>query len=147
MPYFAIGYRMSKQKSLRYPPYFLMFGRDPILQSRHQPLGEELLNEEATGAELQTFLSERGQMFKRVMPLAFCNLAIAQQRDKKRYSLVRGGGWDRPKATFKPGDYVLLKQQTKNCLLPSTRPHILRSRGHPESRCWRGGTRRDVTGK
>ena len=72
-----MGYRMSKHKSLGYSPYFLMFGRDPILQSRHQPLGEELLNAEATVAELQTFLSERGQLFKCVMRLAFRNLAIA----------------------------------------------------------------------
>ena len=77
LPYVAMGYRMSKQKSLGNSPYFLTFGRDPILQSRHQPLGEELLNTEATVAELQTFLSERGQLFKRVMPLAFRNQAIA----------------------------------------------------------------------
>ena len=31
LPYVAMGYRMSKQKSLGYSPYFLMFGRDPIL--------------------------------------------------------------------------------------------------------------------
>ena len=60
------------------------------------------------------------------MPLAFRNLAIAEQRDKQWYSLVRGGGWDHPKATFTPGDYVLLKQQTKNCLLSPARPYILR---------------------
>ena len=75
---------------------------------------------------MQTFVSERGQLFKRVMPLAFRNLAIAQQRDKERYSLVRGKGWDRPKAKFQPSDYVLLKQHTKNCMLPLARPHILR---------------------
>ena len=60
------------------------------------------------------------------MPLAFCNLAIAQQRDRERHQLVRGGGWDRPKANFQPGDYVLLKQKQKNCLQPPARPHILR---------------------
>ena len=38
LPYVAMGYRMSKRKSLGYSPYFLMSGRDPILQSRHQPL-------------------------------------------------------------------------------------------------------------
>ena len=54
-----------------------MFGRDPILQSRHQPMAEEPLNQEATAAQLQLFLSERGQLFKRVMQLAFRNLAIA----------------------------------------------------------------------
>ena len=33
-----------------------------------------------------------GQTFKRVMPLAMRNLAIAQQRDVERYRHVRGGG-------------------------------------------------------
>ena len=28
LPYIAMGYRMSKQKSIGYSPYFLMFGRD-----------------------------------------------------------------------------------------------------------------------
>ena len=56
----------------------------------------------------------RGEAFKRVMPLAMRNLAIAQQRDKERHRLVRGGGWDRPKATFQPGDYVMIKEVTKN---------------------------------
>ena len=34
LPYVAMGYRMSKQKSSGYSPYFLMFGRDPIIRSR-----------------------------------------------------------------------------------------------------------------
>ena len=44
LPYIAMGYRMTKQKSLGYSPYFLMFGRDPIFQSRHQPVCEEELD-------------------------------------------------------------------------------------------------------
>ena len=52
------------------------------------------------------------------MPLAMRNLAIAQQRDVERYRHVRGGGWDRPKSTFIPGDYVMLKQETKHTLEP-----------------------------
>ena len=83
-----------------------MFGRDPILQSR---LLGEALTIDPTEEELSVFLNERGEAFKRVMPLAMRNLAIAQQRDKERYRLVRGGGWDRPKATFQPGDYVMIR--------------------------------------
>ena len=75
---------------------------------------------------MQLFLSERGQMFRRVMPLAFRNLAIAQQQDIKRYRLVGGRGWDRPKANFQPGDYILLRQKKKDCLQRPARPHILR---------------------
>ena len=44
LPYIAIGYRMTKQKSLGYTHYFLMFGRDPIFQSRHQRECEEELD-------------------------------------------------------------------------------------------------------
>ena len=76
--------------------------------------------------QLQVFLSERGQAFKRVMPLAMRNLAIAQQRDKEGYRLVRGGGWDKPKATFTPRDYVFLKQKTNNTQDAPARPHVLR---------------------
>ena len=113
LPYVAMGYRMSKQKSSGYSPYFLMFGRDPIIQSRLQKLQKEELDLDLSTEQLATFLNERGQAFKRVMPLAMRNLAIAQQRDMERYRLVRGGGWDRPKASFKPGDYVMIRQRKK----------------------------------
>ena len=72
-----MGYKMSKQKSIGYSPYFLMFSGDPIFQTLHQPLAEEDLDLDATAAQLQVFLSEGGQLFRRVMPVAFRNLAIA----------------------------------------------------------------------
>ena len=78
LPYVAMGYRMSTQKSLGYSPYFLLFGRDPIFQARHQPVVE--LGKEPSDEEMQVFLNTRGQTFRRVMPLAMRNLAIAQQR-------------------------------------------------------------------
>ena len=86
---------MSKKKAVYYPPYFLIFGRDPIFQSRLQQSQDEVLDLETSEAELCAFLDRRGQMFKRVMPLAMRNIAIAQQRDIERYRRVRGGGWDR----------------------------------------------------
>ena len=95
-----MGYRMSKKNSVGYSPYFLMFDRDPIIQSRLQPIQSEDLGIDPTEEELRAFLNARGEAFKRVMPLAMRNLAIAQQRDKERYKLVRGGGWDILKATF-----------------------------------------------
>lgn len=95
-----MGYRMSKQKAVGYNPYFLMFGRDPICSSFSLNTTEE---------ELRTFLNQRGQAFKCVMPLAMRNLAIAQQRDKEMHWLVHGGGWDRLKASFASGDYVMIR--------------------------------------
>ena len=126
LPYVAMGYRMSRQKSSGYSPYFLMFGRDPIIQSRLQQSQEEVLDLNTTEEGFRAFLNQRGQAFKRVMPLAMRNLAIAQQRDMERYRLVRGGGWDRPKASFAPGDYVMIRQKTKNTLEAISRPHVLR---------------------
>ena len=87
-----MGYRMSKQKSSGYSPYFLMFGRDPIIQSRLQQSQEEVLDLDISEEGLRAFLNQRGQAFRKVMSLAMRNLAIAQQRDVERYRLVRGGG-------------------------------------------------------
>ena len=80
-----MGSGMTKQKSLGYNPYFLMFGRDPIIQSRHQPECEEEPDPTVSAFRLEVFLNERGQFYRQVMPLAMRNLAIAQQRDKERY--------------------------------------------------------------
>ena len=90
-----------------------MFERDPIIQSRFQKLQEEELELNASLEELVPFLNLRGKAFKRMTPLAMRNLAIAKQKDMERYRLMRGGGWDRPKASFKPGDYVMVHQRKK----------------------------------
>ena len=42
LPYISVGYRMSKQKAVGYSPYFLMFGHNPVIQSRLQQSQEEL---------------------------------------------------------------------------------------------------------
>ena len=60
------------------------------------------------------------------MPLAMKNLAIAQERDKKRHRFVRGGKYQKAKATFHVGEYVMVKQSTLNTLQPSVYPHTLR---------------------
>ena len=123
LPYVAMGYKMSTHKSLRYSPYSLLFGRDPIFQARHHPLVE--LEKEPSDEEMQVFLSTREQTFRRVMPLAMRNLAIAQLRQKERYNLVRGGEWAKPKASFAVGDYVMVMRKTENTLQASAHPHVL----------------------
>ena len=84
------------------------------------------MEKEPSDEEMQVFLSSRGQTFRRLMPLAMRNLAIAQQRQKERYSLVRGGEWAKPKASFSVGDYVMVKRETKNTLQAPAHPHVLR---------------------
>ena len=115
---------MSKQKAVGYSPYFLMFGWDAIIQARNEPDLE--LKTDPSDEEMEVFLSQRGQTFRRVMPLAMRNIAIAQQRDKERYSLVRGGSWARPKASFEPGDYVMVRKVKPTALEALAAPHVLR---------------------
>ena len=96
----------------------------PKQVSNHQPVLE--LETDPSDSEMEVFLSTRGQTFRRVMPLAIRNLAIAQQRDKERYSLVRGGSWAKQKASFEPSDYVLVKRVKPNTLEAPAYPHVLR---------------------
>ena len=84
---------------------------------------KEELDLEVIAKRLHVFLDQWGQALKRVMPLAMCNLAIAEQRDKKWYMLVRGVGWDLPKATLFRWQ---LKHRTESTLEALARPHILR---------------------
>ena len=99
LPYVAMGYRVSKQKSTGYSPYFLLYGRQPLFPSTIQHLEDEEIDDESTRLKnFQLKLENRGAILQEVMPLAMRNLAIAQQRDKERYRHVRGGHYDRPKA-------------------------------------------------
>ena len=94
------------------------------MQARHQP--DVQLQTDPSDEEMEVFLSQRGQTFRRVMPLAMRNIAIAQLRDKERYSLVRGGSWARPKASFEPRDYVMVRKVKPTALEAPAVPHVLR---------------------
>ncbi len=54
--------------------------------------------------------SQRGELFRRIMPGVFENLAIAQHRDTLRYAIIRGGGYRPSIRRFHVGDYVYLQQ-------------------------------------
>lgn len=127
LPYVAMGYRVSKQRSTGYSPYFLLYGREPIFPSTIQQLDEKEINDDPTELKkLHLELAHRGAMLRQVMPLAMKNLDIAQERDKMRFRFVRGGKYQKAKAKFNVGEYVLVKQSTLNTLQPSVYPHILR---------------------
>ena len=77
LPYVAMGYRLCKQKSLGYSPYFMRFGREPIFQARIQDEEERDFDETQGVEAMKVFLDRRGQIFQEVRPLAFKNLAIS----------------------------------------------------------------------
>ena len=126
LPYVAMGYRISKQKSTGFSPYFLLYGRQPLFPSSIQHLDQSSIDDTISNKKIHLDLTLRAATLQETMPLAMRNLAIAQQRDKERYRHVRGEGYDRPKASFKEGEMVMLKQAKSHTLQPSVRPHILR---------------------
>ncbi len=51
---------------------------------------------------------QHAKLFRRVMPAAFENLAIAQHRDTLRYVTIQGGGYRPSIRRFHVGNYVYL---------------------------------------
>ena len=83
-----MGYRFSKQASLAsFSPYMLLFGREPDLPMaiRRQINGVVQMDNPDVWVEV---CSERAELFRHIMPMAFQNLAIAQHRDMLRYATI-----------------------------------------------------------
>ena len=126
LPYVAMGYRISKQASTGYSPYFLLYGREPLFPSTIQHLDEKYLKLEDTAKSLDADIKKRAEVLQTVMPIAMGNLSIAQQRDKERFRHVRSGKYHKPRANFMVGEYVLVQHKVMHSLEPSVTPHILR---------------------
>ena len=80
-PWLAMGYRFTRQASLAsFSPYFLLYGRDPDLPAAIRRESCEVVNLDDPDMWMRV-CSQRAELFRRVMPMAFENLAIAQHRD------------------------------------------------------------------
>ena len=76
-----MGYRMSKQFALGdYSPYFLMFGRYPVVGANLRDLINTSvdLDDPDMWAEV---IAHRAEEFRKAIPIAFSNLQAAQHRD------------------------------------------------------------------
>ncbi|CAM6093253.1 unnamed protein product [Calypogeia fissa] len=126
LPYIAMGYRMSEHASLlNFSPYFLLFGQHPIPPSAIASQMLPVVDLDSATA-WSTVISERASLFKRVMPMAMENLAIAQHRDTLRYAHTRGGGFKPKVRKFEVGDFVYLQRQPNDTLDTSASRIILR---------------------
>jgi site-specific DNA-cytosine methylase len=118
LPWLTMGYNFSRQASLSaFSPYELVYGREPVLQGSLRQ-GEELkvLDGLDRPEVWMASVAARAVAFQRTMPLAMRNLAIAQQRDTRRYAQVRGGGYRPRIRRYEVGDYVYLQQTAPTTL-------------------------------
>jgi hypothetical protein len=114
-----MGYRFSRQASLAslasFSPYFLLYGRNLDLPTTIRRESSEVVNLDDPEMWLKV-CSQRAELFRRVMPTAFENLAIAQHRDTLRYAIIWGGGYRPSIPRFHVGDYVYLQQTAPTTL-------------------------------
>lgn len=79
-----MGYRFSQQAPLAsFSPYFMLYGRELDLPAAIRRDSAEVVNLDDPDMWVRA-CSQRAEMFQRVMPMAFENLAIAQHKDTLR---------------------------------------------------------------
>ena len=118
LPWLLMGYRFSKQESTKLSPYYMLYGREPVL-----PVGSP--------KELATALPEhnstdwvkaaklKAQLFRTIMPTALGNLQAAQERDSRRHQMRRNrmiqGQQELPRRV-QTGDWVYIRRPAQNTL-------------------------------
>ena len=116
LPWIAMGYRFSRQASLSsFSPYQLLYGREPVLPSAVREKLHPVVDLDDPEVWAQT-LQDRAEYFRKAMPMALENLAIAQHRDTLRYARIRSGAYRPQLRRFRVGDYVYLQREAPTTL-------------------------------
>ncbi len=88
-----MGYQFSRQVSLTsFSPYFLLYDRNLDLPTTIRRESSEVVNLDDSEMWLR-LCSQCVELFQKIMPIAFENLAIVQHKDTLRYAIIRGGGY------------------------------------------------------
>eukprot|EP00873_Tetraselmis_striata_P041597 jgi/Tetstr1/461861/TSEL_006940.t1 len=125
MPVIEFGYRVSKQATTGYSPFFLLFGRDHVAPDQVRALLEEPVDMDNDIAVIN-LITQRADMLRAAMPKAFERALQAQQRDVVRYRKVRRGDVQPRRHRFEIGSYVYVAQPPLNTLDVRTARTILR---------------------
>jgi hypothetical protein len=128
LPWIVMGYRMSPQASLRFSPYYLLYGRQPVVPPAIRERLAQPINFDDPDAAMRSVI-ERGTLFRHIMPMALENLAVAQHRDTLRYATVHSGGYRPAVHDLHEGDFVYIRapgSQDNNTLALSVSPDVFR---------------------
>ena len=126
LPWIAMGYRFSRQASLSsFNPYQLLYGREPVLPSAVREKLHHVVDLDDPEVWAQT-LQDRAEYFRKAMPMALENLAIAQHRNMLRYARIRSGAYRPQLQRFKVGDYMSLQREAPTTLDMKAGRNILR---------------------
>ena len=101
----------------------LMFDQEPDLSSSICRQTSSMINLDDYDMWIRA-CEERAVLLKRIMPMAFENLTIAQHRDRLRYATIRGGGYCPRVQRYNLRVYVYL-QQTSPTILDVTARRII----------------------
>lgn len=125
LPFVALAYNCSPQKSIKLSPYMIMYARQPIIP----PAIRERMAEPVCFDDPQIAANDylvRAAEVQRLCIIAGDNLRIAQHRDTLRYAAVRSGSYLPKVRRFEVGDYVYLSRAPSTTLDIKAKPLILR---------------------
>jgi hypothetical protein len=127
LPWIALGYSTSPQRSTGFSPYELMYGGVPaVVPPATRERMDAVLDFDDPAACAELVLA-RAELQRQRCVEAGGNLLIAQHRDTLHYARVRTGRYQARPISVSPGDYVYVKRaQVVNTLQMPQRDEVLR---------------------
>ena len=109
---------MSTHESLaHFSPYYLLFGRQPLLgwsvSKRLRELPQLNMDDEAAWV---AGVTARAEAFKRELPMTMRKMSVAQARDRLRYAYTKGGSYRPKPKQCQVGDFVYVKRRATDTL-------------------------------
>lgn len=124
LPWVALGYRCSPQKSTGLSPFQMLYATTPHIPVAVRPRLEQPVD--PTAAEAAADYEQRAKLLRQYGIIAWDNQRIAQHRDTLHYARRRDGTYLPKVQRYLPGEFVwVARHDAANLDLP-TRPHILR---------------------
>ena len=118
LPWLLMGYRFSKQASTKLSPYYMLYGRDPVL-----PVGSprelSAALPESTATDWVKAAKLKAQLFRTIMPTALGNLQAAQERDSRRHQMRRNKivqDQTSGRGALQTGEWVYIRRPAQNTL-------------------------------